>query len=235
MLEGNSSICKLGINTILSDKIPIERFQQFAQVLAQNHTLESLTLELGDLEEMHSNALDILLQPMMPNATNCQPNTTIREYNISYGMLGRKGMASLPNMLEVNTSLHSLKLIPYVGYVHEPHQSNDMSKLLNALKHSKILIKLDLSKCEIVVGKEVLGTIMDVLQVNFSQEELLLHGTPFERDVIVQTQLKKKMKYKAFLQGIDTMTPTPARVFLCGSPLTRKFQNLSHKTMVVGE
>jgi hypothetical protein len=121
MLEGNSSICKLEINTILSDKIPIERFQQFAQVLAQNHTLESLTLELGDLEEMHSNALDILLQPMMPNATNCQPNTTLREYNISYGMLGRKGMESLTNMLEVNTSLHSLKLIPYIGYVREPH------------------------------------------------------------------------------------------------------------------
>jgi hypothetical protein len=53
MLEGNSLICKLGINTILSDKIPIERFQQFAQVLAQNHTFESLTLELRDLEEMH--------------------------------------------------------------------------------------------------------------------------------------------------------------------------------------
>lgn len=170
MLEGNSSICKLGINTILSDKIPIERFQQFAQVLAQNHTLESLTLELGDLEEMHSNAFNILLQPMMPNAANCQPNTTIREYNISYGMLGRKGMESLTNMLEVNTSLHSFKLIPYVGYVCEPHQSSDMSKLLNDLKHNKTFIKLDLSKCEIVVGKEVLGTIMEVLQVNFSLE-----------------------------------------------------------------
>jgi Asp-tRNA(Asn)/Glu-tRNA(Gln) amidotransferase C subunit len=205
MLEGNSSICKLGINTILSDKIAIERFQQFAQVLAQNHTLESLTLELGDLEEMHSNALDILLQPMMPNATNCQPNTTIREDNISYGMLGRKGMESFTNMLEVNTSLHSLKLIPYVGYIREPHQCSDMSKLLNALKHNKTLMKLDLSKCEILVGKEVLGTIMDMLQVNFSLEELLLHGTPFQRDgsdVIVQTQLKKNVNTRIFYKGL---------------------------------
>lgn len=80
-----------------------------------------------------------------------------------------------------------------------------MSKLLNALKHNKTLIKLDLSKCEIVVGKEVLGTIMDVLQVNFSLEELRLHGTTFEHDgsdVIVQTQLKKNVKYKTFPQGL---------------------------------
>jgi len=65
-----------------------------------------------------------------------------------------------------------------------------------------------------------------------------LHGTPFEhdgRDVIVQTQLKKNVKYKTFLQGADTMTPTSARVLLCDSPLASKFQNLSHKTMVVVE
>jgi hypothetical protein len=84
--------------------------------------------------------------------------------------------------LELNTGLHSLKLIPYDGFVHEPHQSSDMSKLLNGLKYNKTLIKLDLSKCETVVGKGVLGTIMDVLQVNFSLEELGLHGTPFECD-----------------------------------------------------
>lgn len=67
---------------------------------------------------------------------------------------------------------------------------------------------------------------------------VLLHGTPFEhdgRDVIVQTQLKKNVKYKTFLQGADTMTPTSARVLLCDSPLASKFQNLSHKTMVVVE
>jgi hypothetical protein len=31
------------------------------------------------------------------------------------------------------------------------------------------------------------------------------------------------------------MTPTLTWVFLCGSPFAGKFQNLSHKTMVVGE
>jgi len=80
-----------------------------------------------------------------------------------------------------------------------------MSKLLNALKHNKTLIKLDLSKCEIVVVKEVLGTIMDMLQVNFSLEELLLHGTPFQcdgSDVIVQTQLKKNVNTRIFYKGL---------------------------------
>ncbi len=93
-----------------------------------------------------------------------------------------------------------------------------MCKLLNPLKHNKTLIKLDLSKTV---------SHLDVLQLNFSLEELLLHGTPFKcdgSDVIGQTQLKKVWNTRLFYKGLTQWHQTLQEYFFAVLPLQASFK-----------
>jgi hypothetical protein len=115
--------------------------------------------------------------------------------------------------------------------------ADNVIQLLEALKSNKCLQEVDLQGCYGVVGRRVLGTIFDLLEVNHHLKELDLWFTPLAEDggaEMVKAVLEQKAKHNMWevLQAMATARPNSARIFLCGYPLAGEPMNLVSRTKI---
>jgi hypothetical protein len=126
-------------------------------------------------------------------------------------------MELLGTLIRQNTSLLRLDLITSSLL----RVADNVIRLLEALKSNKCLEEVRLWSCDGVVGRRVLGTIFDLLEVNHHLKKLGFAITPLAEDggaEMVKAVLEQKAKHNMWevLQAMATVRPNSARIFLCG-------------------
>lgn len=223
----NSSLEEVALKNCAIDSSGV---QTLALALMTNKNLKVLDLSYNPIDV--DGLKDIVKTISMDPATKQQPNTSFREIIIRHSYINRAGAPILANMLATNKTLVRLDLQCSVRL----WQPKDVLMLLHALKNNQTLRFLDLRGCDGVAGEKVLATILDLLVTNPWLEQLGVEGTPLCRkghDAVIKAQLRRNAeKFMEVFKGMGTVTPTSARVFLCGVPLAGK--TTFRKTMVCG-
>jgi hypothetical protein len=147
-----------------------------------------------------------------------QPNSSLTHLYI-WGDLRVEDMELLETLVRQNTSLLSLDL----SWSLLLRVADNVIRLLEALKSNKCLKEVSLRTCGGVVGRRVLGTIFDLLEVNHHLKKLDLAITPLTRHggvEMVEAVLEQKAKHNMWevVQAMATAKPNSARIFLCGYP-----------------
>lgn len=221
----NSFLRELALKNCEIDSLGV---QTLALALMTNKSLEVLDLSYNplDVEGLKEIVKTITMDP----ATQVQPNTTFREIIIRHSFISRHGASILANMLSTNKTLVRLDLAFSVRL----WTQRDVLLVLHSLKNNQSLRFLDMRGCEGVAGEKVLATILDLLVTNPWLEELGVEGTPLSRkghDAVIKAQLRRNAeKFMEVFKGMGTVTPSSARVFLCGIPFAGK--TTFRKTMV---
>lgn len=221
----NSYLKELALKNCEIDSMGV---QTLALALMTNKCLEVLDLSYNPLDV--DGLKEIVKTITMDPTTNVQPNTTFREIIIRHSFISRQGASILANMLTTNKTLVRLDL-QFSVRLWTP---KDVLAILHSLKHNQSLRFLDLRGCEGVAGEKVLATILDLLVTNPWLEQLGVEGTPLSRkghDAVIKAQLRRNAeKFMEVFKGMGTVTPSSARVFLCGIPFAGK--TTFRKTMV---
>lgn len=217
----NSSLEEVALKNCAIDSSGV---QTLALALMTNKNLKVLDLSYNPIDV--DGLKDIVKTISMDPATKQQPNTSFREIIIRHSYINRAGAPILANMLATNKTLVRLDLQCSVRL----WQPKDVLMLLHALKNNQTLRFLDLRGCDGVAGEKVLATILDLLVTNPWLEQLGVEGTPLCRkghDAVIKAQLRRNAeKFMEVFKGMGTVTPTSARVFLCGVPLAGWFMFL---------
>ncbi|KAG0631927.1 hypothetical protein M758_1G290900 [Ceratodon purpureus] len=200
------------------DSSESEGIGRIGEALRTNTVLE----ELGfygyrgvGVEEMEA-----LVGALVPDAASgLQPNTHLHTLRFQGEALeGKKGMEQLVTLLRSNTSLLHFDL--------SGNAVDYAEMLFTALRCNTSLKSLDLTDCDGIGGKDVLGMIMDMLLHNRSLREINLEGTGLEEDgnaEVVYAELRGREKtidleLEDVIQNMERVPPNSARVFLCGDP-----------------
>ena len=160
---------------------------------------------------------------------NLKPNTTLRVLHVGDNIGNfKEGIELLETLVQENDSLSALHLQNSSLL----EDADSVIRLLEALKKNQCLKLVDLEGCSGVMGRKVLGTILDLLQVNHHLKEIRLSDTPLEADggaelVLAQLEKKEKDRIWEVLQGMATVRPNYAKVFLCGYPFAGEHTALS--------
>ena len=190
--------------------------QTLALALMTNKNLEVLDLSYNPMDV--DGLKEIVKTITMDPATKVQPNTTFREIIIRHSFISRAGAPLLANMLKTNKTLVRLDL-QFSVRLWTPR---DVLMILRSLKNNLSLRFLDLRGCDGVDGPKIRDTILDLLVANPWLEQVGVEGTPLARkghDAVIKAQLRRNAeKYNEVFKGMGTVTPSSARVFLCGIP-----------------
>jgi hypothetical protein len=189
-----------------------------AEALRSNITLRKLDISYNPIDVAGLKALVASLTHNMAEG-DLQPNSSLTHLYMR-GLLGVEDMELLETLVRQNTSLLKLDL-SWLLLLRDAH---NVIRLLEALKSNKCLEEVNLWDCEGVVGRRVLGTIFDLLEVNHHLKKLGLKHTPLAEDgeaEMVKAVLEQKAKHNMWevLQAMATARPNSARIFLCGYPL----------------
>ena len=154
-----------------------------------------------------------------------QPNTSLTHLGIAR-YLGKEAMEPLETLVRQNASLLRLDLTNSSLL----QVADNVIRLLEALKSNKCLEEVLLQACDGVVGRRVLGTIFDLLDVNHHLKNLNMDNTSLAADggaEMVEAVLEQKAKHNVWevLQAMATARPNSARIFLCGYPLAGERMN----------
>ena len=214
MLRHNTSLTSIYLSV---NEIGPQGAACIAEALRSNTTLRQL--ELGD-NPMGAAGLKALVASLTHNMADgdLQPNSSLTHLGMR-GDFGVEDMEVLETLVRQNTSLLSLNLSDSSLL----RVADNVIQLLEALKSNKCLEAVNLYGCEGVVGRRVLGTIFDLLDVNHHLKKLRLVGTPLHYDggaEMVKAVLKQKAKDNMWevLQAMAIARPNSARIFLCGYP-----------------
>ncbi|KAG0586746.1 hypothetical protein KC19_2G113800 [Ceratodon purpureus] len=206
-----------------------EGFGRIGEALRTNTVLEKLVCDgytrLG-VEEMEA-----LVRALVPDAASgLQPNTHLHTLGFS-NYQGKEIMEQLTTLLRSNTTLLHLGLRNL--RILERGSENDVEyaeMLFSALRSNTSLESLDLTHCERLGGKDVLGMIMDMLLHNHSLREIKLQETGLEKDgdaEVVYAELRGRDKtidqeLEKAIRSMEHVPPNSARVYLCGNPKAGK-------------
>ena len=189
-----------------------------AKALRSNTTLRELDISYN--RGIGTAGLKALVASLTHNMADgdLQPNSSLTHLGMR-GDLGIKDVELLETLVRQNTSLLSLDL-SYLGLL---QVTDNVIRLLEALKTNKCLEEVSLWGCDGVVGRRVLGTIFDLLEGNHHLKKLDLAYTPLAEDggaKMVEAVLEQKAKHNMWevLQAMATARPNSARIFLCGYP-----------------
>jgi hypothetical protein len=146
-----------------------------------------------------------------------QKNQTLLSLDLGpcQGVKGPDVLAKIMDLFQMNRSLTTISLAC------TPLEQSDVCKILESLQKNQTLRSLDFSECEGVKGLDVLAKMMDLVRMHPRLMEIVLEGTPLEREgqaAQVQAQLENNAKdYMAVLRGMPRVPPKFVRVFLCGN------------------
>jgi hypothetical protein len=231
MLQNNSSLKELSF----LPRFSTYSVDSFAEALETNHTLERLELT-GSLLNLQR-----LLQPLTVDANGKQSNATLLELSLEESLFLKQDdmqfhtsiVDPLTKMLQSNSSLKVLDL-----GVTKVFTESDVCALIKSLESNRSLQLLNLGGCG-GVRNSVFPTIMDMLVVNKTLEDIGLQYTPLEREgksEVVKQELEKNFVYMSLLNELPVAKATSARVFLCGYPYAGKtvviHQNIIHFNIV---
>jgi hypothetical protein len=184
----------------------------FGKALKMNYTLQHLKLAFmgyvdSDLEE--------LVQPLIMDENGHQANSTLTALDVTGRSLMSSAGATFARMLRKNSSIKHLDLSRSLT------SESDVQELIRSLVENHSLETLNLCDCVGVKGS-VFPTIMDVLLVNFTLEDIELRGTPLHakgKHLAIKEQLRRNaMSKELHLKNLKMARPTSARVIFCGSP-----------------
>jgi len=212
MLRHNIGLKRFSLG-LLSDIKDRTKHSGFGNALKMNHTLQHLAIHVRyssmelDLEE--------LVQPLIMDENGHQANSTLTTLDVTgLSAMGSVG-ATFARMLRKNCSIKHLNLEKSLA------SASHVEELIQSLVENHSLETLDLSWCIGVFGS-LIPFIMDVLQVNFSLENIELRGTPLDhggKSLAIKKQLQRNEMYKKLhLKELEMAEPTSARVIFCGSP-----------------
>ena len=223
MLRHNT--CLIQRLSLYYNKIGPKGATDIAAALRFNTSLGVLTIGENPLGARGLEAIAASLTNNMAEGNLETCNSSLRVLGLR-GEIGKEGIEHLEALVRGNTSLVSLdlKLCSLL------ETTENVIRLLEALKSNKRLKVVDVPYCLGVMGRRVLGTIFDLLQVNHSLVELDLRGTPLEADggaQMVRALLERNAKNKMWevLEGMATVRPNSARIFLCGYPFAGKLMS----------
>ena len=221
MLRQNTSLTCIHL---FGNKIGPQGAACIAEALRSNTTLRQL--RLGD-NPMGAAGLKALVASLTHNMADgdLQPNSSLTHLDME-GYIGVEDMELLETLVRQNTSLSSLDL----SYSSLLQVADNVIRLLEALKGNKCLEEIILRGCYGVVGRKVLGTIFDLLEVNHHLKKLHLENTPSKSDggaEMVKAVLEQKAKHNMWevLQAMAIARPNSARIFLCGYPFAGEPMN----------
>jgi len=215
MLRHNTSLTSI---RLCSNIIGPQGAARIAEALRSNTTLRQLNISYNPIDATGLKALVASLTHNMADG-DLQPNSSLRHLAIGGNIEDIEDMELLGTLVRQNTSLLSLDL----SHSSLLRVADNVIRLLEALKSNKCLEDVILWGCDGVVGRRVLGTIFDLLEVNHHLKELNLAATPLKRDggaEMVKAVLDQKAKHNMWevLQAMATTRPNSARIFLCGYP-----------------
>jgi Ran GTPase-activating protein (RanGAP) involved in mRNA processing and transport len=221
MLRHNTSLTSISLRF---NKMGPRGAACIAEALRSNTTLRKLDLSFNTIYAAGLKAVVASLTHNMADG-DLQPNSSLIDLRIA-GVLEIEDMELLETLVRQNTSLLRLDLAnsSLLGV------ADNVIRLLEALKSNKCLEEVLLGGCGGVVGRRVLGTIFDLLEVNHHLKELDLEMTPLEEDggaEMVKAVLEQKAKRNMWevLQAMATARPNSARIFLCGYPFAGEPMN----------
>jgi uncharacterized protein YbaR (Trm112 family) len=214
MLRRNTSLTCI---SLWRNKIGPQGAVCIVEALRSNITLRKLHIGDNPIDVAGLKALVASLTHNMADG-DLQPNSSLTHLSIR-GHLGVEDMELLETLVRQNTSLLKLDL----SWSFLLGVADDVIRLLEALKSNKCLLYVSLDYCHGVVGRRVLGTIFDLLEVNHHLKKLHLAETPLDKDggaEMVEAVLEQKAKHNMWevLQVMATARPNSARIFLCGYP-----------------
>ena len=223
MLRHNT--CRIKGLSLHDNKIGPKGATDIAAALRSNTSLRTLYISANPLGGGGLEAIAASLTNNMAEGNLETCNSSLICLNLR-GEIGKEGIEHLEALVRGNTSLVSLDL----GLCSLLETTENVIRLLEALKSNKSLKAVDVTYCLGVVGRRVLGTIFDLLQVNHSIVNLDLGGTPLEAAggaQMVTALLERKAKNKMWevLEGMATVRPNSARIFLCGYPFAGKLMS----------
>ncbi|KAG0593020.1 hypothetical protein KC19_1G298900 [Ceratodon purpureus] len=222
----NKNLQQLGIGREY-DSSHCEGIGRIGEALRTNSVLEEL--HISGLTRVGVEEMEALVGALVPDAASgLQPNTHLHTLRFQFFALeGKKGMKQLATLLETNTSL----LHFYLERLNILKSGSEnvveyVEMLFTALRCNTSLKSLDLTGCNGIGGKDVLGMIMDMLLHNRSLKEIKLKRTRLEEDgdaEVVYAELRGRDKtideeLEKVIQKMDRVPPNSARVFLCGNP-----------------
>jgi hypothetical protein len=225
MIGGEGSYQGLRTLELKGTKIDDERAEVVASMLRHNTSLTSISLTHNEIGPRGAAYI----------AKALHSNTTLRKLDISNNPIDGTGLKALVaslthNMadsdLQPNSSLTHLAIGGNIEDIEDMELlgvADDVIRLLEALKSNKCLEEVILWACDGVVGRRVLGTIFDLLEVNHHLKELNLELTPLAKDggaEMVKAVLEHKAKHNMWevLHAMATTRPNSARIFFCGYP-----------------
>ena len=225
MLRHNTSLTSIAL---FGNNIGPQGAACIAEALRSNTTLRQLNLGGNPMGAAGLKALVASLTHNMADG-HLQPNSSLTHLDI-VSILGTEDMELLETLVRQNTSLLWLNLSNSSLF----EVADNVIRLLEALKSNNCLQLVSLSSCDGVVGRRVLGTIFDLLEVNHHLKELNLRDTPLEVDggaEMVKAVLEQKAKHNMWevLQAMATAKPNSARIFLCGYSLAGEPMNQFHE------
>ena len=223
MLRHNT--CRIKGLSLHDNKIGPKGATEIAAALRSNTSLRTLYISANPLGGGGLEAIAASLTNNMAEGNLETCNSSLICLNLR-GEIGKEGIEHLEALVRGNTSLVSLDL----GLCSLLETTENVIRLLEALKSNKSLKAVDVTFCLGVVGRRVLGTIFDLLQVNHSLVNLELGNTPLEAAggaQMVTAMLERKAKNKMWevLEGMATVRPNSARIFLCGYPFAGKLMS----------
>ena len=221
MLRNNTSLTCICLD---GNKIGPQGVARIAEALRSNSTLQELDMSSNPIGATGLKALVASLTHNMANG-DLQPNSSLTHLGIRRD-IWINDVELLVTLVQQNTSLLRLDLFNSALLRH----ADNVIRLLEALKSNKCLEEVKLRGCAGVVGRRVLGTIFDLLDVNHHLKKLDLDRTPLAADggaEMVKVVLDQKAKHNMWkvLQTMATATPNSARIFLCGCPLAGERMN----------
>jgi hypothetical protein len=221
MMRHNTSLTSISLK---GNEIGPQGAACIAEALRSNTTLRKLDIGHNPIGAAGLKALVASLTHNMVNG-DLQPNSSLTHLDIGDD-IGIEDMELLGTLVRQNTSLLSLDL----SNSSLLQVADNVIRLLEALKSNKCLEEVSLTACDGVVGRRVLGTIFDLLEVNHHLKKLNLLNTPLAgdgREEMVKAVLEQKAKRNMWkvLQAMAIARPNSAKMFLCGYPLAGEPMN----------
>ena len=221
MLRHNTSLTCISLRR---NKIGPQGAARIAEALRSNTTLQELNISGNRIRAAGLEALVASLTHNMADG-DLQPNSSLTHLRIAED-IGVADMEPLGTLVRQNTSLLSLDLSvsSLLG------DADNVIRLLEALKSNKCLEEVELFGCLGVVGRRVLGTIFDLLEVNHHLRKLNMDKTLLVTNggaEMVKAVLEQKAKHNMWevLQAMATARPNSAIIFLCGCPFAGERMN----------
>jgi len=216
MLRHNTSLTSIGLR---GNAIRPQGVARIAEALRSNTTLRQL--DISDNPLLDAAGLKALVASLTHNMAkgDLQPNSSLTHLAIGGNIEDIEGIELLGTLVRQNTSLLTLNLTCSSLL----RVADSVIRLLEALKSNRCLEEVIFVLCDGLVGRRVLGTIFDLLEVNHHLKKLNLGLTPLGEDggaEMVKAVLEQKAKHNMWevLQAMATARPNSARIFLCGYP-----------------